>query len=868
MRIYLGILLSLLLAAPAFAFTSNSPGGGGIVGGNCTGGQVMGGISSSGVPTCVTPSAAGSFPAGAPPQIGGFSATNVAEAQTIGGDATAARTGPNALALTVTRTNGVLFTGLATAAIPLTIANGGRGSTTAPAVGQIDVASSTTAFTPVTMSGDATLTSAGVITVHTINGVTPGTLFSAATPLAIALGGRGTATAPTLAGQIDVAQSASAFGAVTMSGDATITATGAMTVTRLNGTVPGGTCGAGTWVSTISASGVPTCTSVPGTIPAPTTSGQILGAFTTTPEWQTMGGDMTLTRASAGNYTATVTRTNGVLFGAAATLGVGTGLASSGGNINLATPVAIASGGTATGTAPTAGQLLVAQSTTAYGPVSMSGDATITSLGAITVTRLNGTVPGGTCGGGTFVNVISASGVPTCAAPPGVLPPGSPPQLMGYSATNVAEAQTVGGDLTLARTGTNALTATVTRLNGTTPGGTCGANTFVNTINGSGVPGCLGVTSLTSPTMSNPTFTGTLNFPDGSTYTSTGHQNMAALGIGQATGSDPLDITRNVNAVVNPQVLNNSAGTSAIVGWQASNGTSQALMQETGTGYTANPNIGANTAIYSGNGVNGVDIVAFTNATTAPIRFWVGGQFQASLTPSQGAGLTPYLNVTGQIAQTNASQTGVPVIHVIGNTNADNQSYVQVQNDLTHHLFVGTSGTNFTTGNVFSPADASFMFSESAHFNIGTSVATPVDFYVNNSLVERIWSSGISGYQTIYPSMPVSGAAGNAGMINNNIQFNVANAGSQELAGACSGLFMVADLTDGIEGLYMCGGAYCVKIQDSANGTSGPWVASTTAPAAGKASVAMNGANHYTLYNNMGATTGFMALTMCNRAGT
>jgi hypothetical protein len=60
------------------------------------------------------------------------------------------------------------------------------------------------------------------------------------------------------------------------------------------------------------------------------------------PSFSVVSGDAALSAAGA----LTVTKTNGTAFGALATLGVGTGLTSSGGNLNLSTPVSLANGGT------------------------------------------------------------------------------------------------------------------------------------------------------------------------------------------------------------------------------------------------------------------------------------------------------------------------------------------------------------------------------------------------------------------------------------------------------------------------------------------------------------------------------------------
>ena len=53
------------------------------------------------------------------------------------------------------------------------------------------------------------------------------------------------------------------------------------------------------------------------------------------PEAETVSGDCAFTRAGANSYTIACTKTNGTAFGALATLGVGTGLVSSGGNLNV-----------------------------------------------------------------------------------------------------------------------------------------------------------------------------------------------------------------------------------------------------------------------------------------------------------------------------------------------------------------------------------------------------------------------------------------------------------------------------------------------------------------------------------------------------
>jgi len=325
--------LLMLLLWPAWASAQIvTPGGGGsvangtVIGGSCPANQFVNVIGSpTGVPSCAVPPSGTGYPAGTTPQMTGYASANNSEAETLGGDATLTRPSAGNYTLTVTKTNGTAFTGLATATIPLSIGNGGTGQATAPAIGQMLVANSTTTFAPVAISGDATITSAGVLTVTKTNSVAFSALATAPVPLSVANGGHGSGTAPTSA-QIPIAQSATAYTPQTISGDATITNAGVITVTK----------------------------------------------------------------------------TSGVAF---------TGLATA------SIPLSIANGGRGSATAPSVGQIDVASSTTAFTPVTMSGDATITSTGAITVSKIGGITPGGTCGAGLYVNVISASGVPTCANP-------------------------------------------------------------------------------------------------------------------------------------------------------------------------------------------------------------------------------------------------------------------------------------------------------------------------------------------------------------------------------------------------------------------------------------------------------------------
>jgi len=370
MKYLLPALILVLLPTIASAQIV-SPGGGAtpLVGGTCTTPQFVQAIGPGAIPTCATPGGGtGAYPSGAPPQIGGFSASNTSEAETLGGDATLTRSGANAYSLAVTKTNGVGFTALATASIPLTVPNGGTGKTTL-ATGMPVLGAGTGALTTGTTSGNTTVfvTTTGIQTPgdcvsidasgnHTDFGSPCGTGSGSGLPV----GAVGQFVGYPAAGSVGEAE--------TLGGDATLTRVSAgnysITVTKTNGTAFTGMATAAIPLSIANGG------NGAGTVPS---AGQIEVAQSASAFGPvTMSGDATITSAGA----ITVTKTSGTAFTALATATV---------------PLSIANGGMGNATAPSAGQLEIAQSATAYGPKTLSGDATITSAGAITVTKTNGT---------------------------------------------------------------------------------------------------------------------------------------------------------------------------------------------------------------------------------------------------------------------------------------------------------------------------------------------------------------------------------------------------------------------------------------------------------------------------------------------
>jgi hypothetical protein len=220
---------------------------------------------------------------------------------TLGGDGTITSAG----ALTVTRTQGTAFTALATATVPLSVANGGSGNGTAPASGQIHIAANGTTFVPQTIAGDGTLNSSGTLTITKTAGVAFTALATASIPLSVANGGSGSGTAPTL-GQIWIAQSGTSFTPQTISGDGTISNIGSLVVTKTNGTAFSGLATAAIPLSV--ANGGTAATTAPSALTS-------LGAAPTASP--TFTGTPTAPTATVGTNTTQLSTTQFVLANAA-----------------------------------------------------------------------------------------------------------------------------------------------------------------------------------------------------------------------------------------------------------------------------------------------------------------------------------------------------------------------------------------------------------------------------------------------------------------------------------------------------------------------------------------------------------------------
>ena len=177
--------------------------------------------------------------------------------------------------------------------------------------------------------------------------------------------------------------------------------------------------------------------------------------------------------------------------------------------------------------------------------------------------------------------------------PTGPTPAGAPPQLIGYSTTNVAEAETITGGFTLARSGANAYTATLGNPGASTKGGveslTCSGTTpFWASVDTSGVPLCM--TTSTSP-------------------------QMTALGLETTPPTHGINSTFSSNSGVTAAHFQNSSnGASAATTLEVCNDASSCLsLNANGSGGSANVYFGANAAM------------TFYQSVAGLMSFWTDG---------------------------------------------------------------------------------------------------------------------------------------------------------------------------------------------------------------------------------------------------
>lgn len=325
-RLIAALLLAATTAAPAYAQL--------VSGGGSSGG--------AGAPSTNPPGGTGNYaPIASPIFTGSVTAptlnlTGTSPALTFGGVAVGGACAANSYATSlstslvptcsaITSGNGIIFTGGTISIVsPVSVANGGLGSVAiTPAAGMIPVALNATNYVARTISGDATLSSTGVLTVASVNGQA-GPFITAS------------------AGSVTDAQLANAYSGV-------------------------GACAAGSVATTLTRNAAPTCTAigtVGGGVFLPLTGGTLSGP-----------GNLTVT--------GTLTQNGSANFNSGATISFG-----------LTLPNWISVSGTSA----------LSGAVTAGNGINLTGGTY----------QVNGVNFGGTCTGSQVVTAISTGVIPTC----------------------------------------------------------------------------------------------------------------------------------------------------------------------------------------------------------------------------------------------------------------------------------------------------------------------------------------------------------------------------------------------------------------------------------------------------------------------
>lgn len=401
--------------------------------------------------SCQTSGSVGTTGSPAAGNLAAFSGTSTITTGNLSGDCTTSGT----LAVTCTKTAGVAFAPSATTDTTnaSNIASGtlaaGRmplGITAVPAAGQVLVGNAGgTAYAANTLSGDCTLTSAGVVTCLKVNGVTfapsattdttnasnisSGTLGAARMPLGI--------TAAPAAGQLLVGNSGgTAYAATSLSGDCTVTSAGVITCPKANGVTFAPSATTDTTNASNITSGTLATARMPLGITATPSSGQLLigNSGGTAYAANSLSGDCTVTSSGV----ITCTKTNGTTFAPSATTDTTNAT-----NI-MSGLLGVARGGTGVGTLT--------------GPIKGNGTSAFSAAAAADIYGLWS----GSCSSTTFLRGDGSCQTPTGAG--NVSNVGTPTngQFAEWTSATTIAGETMGGDCTL-----SLATITCTKTSGT-----------------------------------------------------------------------------------------------------------------------------------------------------------------------------------------------------------------------------------------------------------------------------------------------------------------------------------------------------------------------------------------------------------------
>lgn len=690
-------------AAPALLFNGTP------MGGTCTGTDFVNAISASGIPSCSTPAGGGG--------------------------------------------------GLPT---PVSVANGGLGQGAAPAIADILVASSATEYLPVPMSGDVTVTAAGVTTVNR-------TLFAPFTNPAGGQNNYAPINAPAFTGTTTMvaAQVANTLSAPTFSSGAITVTTGGILMMAgsaalyFNGVAPGGTCPAGQVVTSISNTIIPTCAAP--TVPAGSVTDAMLanaysgvgactggdfvtalnrnaaptcaappGVGTFAPITNPAGGQNNYAPIAAPTFTGAVTAVTLNLTGAAPSLTF------SGTPMGGACPAGefvstLSNTGVPTCTTPAAGNFAPlanpAGGQNNYPPTAsptFTGTVTAPTINVTTQYELNGTVFGGACPANEFVTAISAGVIPTCAAGGGGGPTlplsianggtgaGTAPtaaQILIAASATVFTPQTVGGDATLAATG--ALT--------------------VHSVNGQAGPFLTGAAGSITDAMLAGAYSGVGACAAGSVAT-TLVRNAAPTCTSIATLGAPLFAPITVVGTtppatpVNGQLWFDSTNLQTYI-WYTDPTSSQ---------WVAVVNIGAGVWAPFTNPAGGQNNYAPLASPTLTGTTTVTNLTATAIGIGQAAGAAP-LAIT-------RNTPGTPANIVVTQSAAGSQSLLDLINDLGNHTYLSNNGSTWPSGTFpYQAPNTTTLESTGAALNLAIgSGLNPINFWAGTNRVAAITQTGLN----------------------------------------------------------------------------------------------------------------------------